>query len=175
MNIKEKIFEYRLRKQPPRQAVFPNYADVRSVLVLYESDYVEKNTIIKAIRDELLLQDKDVVLWGFCDKKEISTLILPQSRIMGRRDINLLGAPKEPVIADLRKRNYDLLIDLTQKPVLPLRYISLYARADFRAGIKMTDDQQPTTNDLLIATPPQETPKFLFDQIVKYLQMIQPK
>jgi hypothetical protein len=171
MSIKEIIFKYRLRKQPPRQAVFPNYADVRSVLVLYESDYVEKNTVVKEIRNELLLQDKDVVLWGFCDKKEISTLILPQSRIMGRRDINLLGAPKEDVIADLQKRHYDLLIDLTQKPVLPLRYISLYAHADFRAGLNLDG----ANHDLLISTPPQETPKFLFDQIVKYLQMIQPK
>lgn len=171
MNIRERIFEYRLRKQPSRQAVFPNYENVRSVLVLYESDFIEKNTVVKAIRDELLTQDKDVVLWGYCDKKEITSLVLPQSRIMGRKDINLLGAPKPEVIADLQKRQYDLLIDLTQKPVLPLRYISMYARTDFRAGLNI----EGARNDLLISTPPQETPRFLFEQIVKYLKMIQTK
>lgn len=171
MNIKERIFEYRLRKAPAREAVFPKYENVRSVLVLYESDLLEKNAAVKAIRDELLLQDKDVVLWGFCDKKEIVSLILPQSRIMGRRDLNLLGAPKEEVVKDLQKRQYDLLIDLTQKPCLPLRYISLYARADFRAGLNM----EGARNDLLINTPPQETPRFLFEQIEKYLKMIQTK
>ena len=171
MNIKERIFEYRLRKQPARQAVFPKYENVRSVLVLYESDLSEKNADVKAIRDELLLQDKDVVLWGFCDKKEIVSLILPQSRIMGRRDLNLLGAPKEEVVKDLQKRQYDLLIDLTQKPCLPLRYISLYARADFRAGLNM----EGARNDMLIQMKPQETPRFLFEQIEKYLKMIQAK
>ena len=171
MNIKELIFEYRRRKLPARQAVFPNYEDVRSVLVLYESDFMEKNTIVKAIRDDLIRADKDAVIWGYCDKKDISTLVLPQSRILGRRNINILGMPKEDVIKDLQKRQYDLLIDLTQKPILPLRYISMYARADFRAGLNM-----PTAHhDLLINTEPQETPRFLFDQIVKYLKMIHAK
>lgn len=171
MNIKERIFEYRRRKTPKQQAVFPKYENVRSVLVLYESDLSEKNTVVKAIRDELLTQDKDVVLWGFCDKKEIVSLVLPQSRILGRRDLNLLGAPKEEIVKDLQKRQYDLLIDLTQKPCLPLRYVSMYARTDFRAGLNIPG----ANNDLLISTAPQETPQFLFEQIVKYLKMIQTK
>ena len=171
MNIKERIFEYRLRKQPVHQSVFPKYENVRSVLVLFESDFSEKNTVVKSIRDTLLTQDKDVVLWGYCDKKEILSLVLPQSRIMGRRDLNLLGAPKEEVVKDLQKRQYDLLIDLTQKPCLPLRYISMYARTEFRAGLNIPGAR----NDLLISTPPQETPQFLFDQIEKYLKMIQAK
>ena len=171
MNIRERIFEYRLRKEASRQAVFPKYENVRSVLLLYESEMSEKNTTVKSIRDYLLAQDKDVVLWGFCDKKEILSLVLPQSRIMGRRDLNLLGSPKEEVVKDLQKRHYDLLIDLTQRPCLPLRYISLYARTEFRAGLNMAGAR----NDLLINTAPQETPQFLFEQIEKYLKMIQTK
>ena len=99
------------------------------------------------------------------------SLVLPQSRIMGRRDLNLLGSPKEEVVKDLQKRHYDLLIDLTQRPCLPLRYISLYARTEFRAGLNMAGAR----NDLLINTAPQETPQFLFEQIEKYLKMIQTK
>ncbi|MBO4665324.1 MAG: hypothetical protein J5612_00450 [Paludibacteraceae bacterium] len=171
MNIKERIFEYRRRKMPKQQAVFPKYEDVRSVLILYESDLSEKNTVVKAVREHLLTEDKDVVLWGYCDKKEIVSLVLPQSRILGRHDLNLLGAPKEDVIKDLQKRPYDLLIDLTQKPCLPLRYVSLYARAQFRAGLNIPGSQ----NDLLIQTAPQETPQFLFEQIEKYLKMIRTK
>lgn len=171
MSIKERIFNYFLRKQPARQAIFPRFDDVRSVLVLYESDLSEKNTVVKALRDELILENKDVVLWGYCDKKEITSLILPQSRILGRTDINLLGAPKRDVIEDLKKRPYDLLIDLTQKPCLPLRYIAMYARADFKAGLINNSGLY----DFLIDTPPQETPEYLFQQIVKYLKMINAK
>ena len=168
MKIKEKIFEWYLRKQPARQAIFPKFDDVRSVLVLYESDLSEKNTVVKKLRDELILENKDVVLWGYCNKKEIDSLILPQSRILGRSDINILGAPRRDVIDDLLKRPYDLLIDLTQQPCLPLRYIAMYARADFKAGLVNNSGLY----DFLIDTKPQETPEFLFQQIVKYLKMI---
>jgi len=171
MNIKEYIFSYFRRKQPARQAVFTNFEDVRSVLVLYESDLSEKNTIVKQLRDELILENKDVVLWGYCNKKEIDSLILPQSRILGRQDINILGAPRRDVIEDLQKRPYDLLIDLTQQPCLPLRYIAMYARADFKAGLM----NNTGLYDFLIDTPPQATPEFLFQQIVKYLKIINAK
>jgi len=171
MSIKERIFNYFLRKQPARQAVFPHFDDVRSVLILYESDLSEKNTIVKALRDELILENKDVVLWGYCNKKEITSLILPQSRILGRPDINILGAPRRDVIEDLQKRPYDLLIDLTQQPCLPLRYIAMYARANFKAGLY----NESGLYDFLIDTTPQETPTFLFQQIVKYLKIINAK
>ena len=171
MSIKERIFNYFLRKQPARQAVFPHFDDVRSVLVLYESDLSEKNTLVKALRDELILENKDVVLWGYCNKKEITSLILPQSRILGRPDINLLGAPKRDVIEDLQKRPYDLLIDLTQQPCLPLRYVAMYARADFKASL----NNNSGLYDFMIDMEPQQTPEELFRQIVKYLKMINAK
>ncbi len=180
MNIRERIFAYRFRKQPARQAIFPDFENVRSVLVLYESDLLEKNMVVKALRDELIRMDKDAVIWGYCDKKEITTPILPQARILGKKDINLLGAPKEDVINDLTKRHYDLLIDLTQHPILPLKYVAMYARTNFRAGLRMEPadpkgKEQPELHDLLISTAPQESPRYLFDQIIKYLKMIHTK
>lgn len=170
MNIKEQIFAYYRRKQPARQAVFPKYEDVRSILILFESDLLERNGVVKSIRDELLTQDKDIVLWGYCDKKDVTTPILPQSRIIGRRDFNILGAPKKELIADLQKRPYDLLMDLSQQPCLPIRYLNMYARATFRAGLNISTD-----NDLCIDMPPQESPHALYTQIVKYLKMIRTK
>lgn len=176
MNIKEYIFNYRLKKQPARQAIFPNYDDIRSIIILFESDYQEKNAVIKGIRDELLAQDKDVVLWGFCAKKDIQSFILPQSRIMGLRDLNIFGCPKQEVLVDLDKRQYDLLLDLTQHPNLPLRYVAMFARASFKAGLQFQPNMQSDgIHDFLIQTDPQDTPHFLYTQIIRYLQMISPK
>lgn len=172
MNIKEKIFAYYRRQQPERQAIFPKYDDVRSILILFESDMDEQNGTVKAIRNELLTQDKDVVLWGYCNKKEITSHPLPQYRIVGRKDFNLFGAPKEEVIKELQRRPYNLLIDLSQRPVLPMHYLAMYARADFKAGLSV---HGTGLHDLLISTPAQENPHFLYTQIVKYLKMIQTK
>lgn len=169
--IKNWVYNYKASKQPERNVVFPDFNNVRSVLVLFESDLLEKNTVVKSIANELGKEDKDVVLWGYCEKKDIQSPILPHLRILGTRDYNILGAPKEDIINDLHKRQYDLLIDLTQHPCQPLRYLALYARAEFKTGM----DLGAGVHDLLISTPAQETPQFLFEQIVKYLKMIQPK
>lgn len=170
MKLKEKIFNYKQRRLPAREVIFPDFANVRSVLVLFESEWQERNAFVYAIAQKLIDEDKDVVSWGYCDKKETQSPILPHLRVLGRRDFNLFGAPKEEVLHDLQKRHYDLLIDLTQHPSLSLRYLALYARADFKAGLNLGTG----IHDLLISTPPQETPDFLFEQIVKYLKMIKP-
>ena len=171
MSLTEKIFTYKQRRQPAREAIFPDFKNVRSVLVLFESELLEQNAFVYAIAQKLIDEDKDVVSWGYCDKKEIQSPILPHLRVLGRRDFTLFGAPKEEVLHDLQKRHFDLLIDLTQHPCLALRYLAMYARADFKTGLNLGTG----IHDLLLSTEPQETPDFLFEQIVKYLKMIQPK
>ncbi len=164
------IFDHYRAKQPQREVAFPRFDEVRSVLILFESDLIERNDTIKAIAQDLAQYDKDVVLWGYCPKKEITSPILPQLRIVGTKDYNIFGVPKQQLIADLQKRQYDLLIDLTQHQSLPLAYLAMYAKAHFKTGMAI----QTGIHDLLISTPPQDTPLFLYQQIVKYLNMIKP-
>ncbi|MCQ2346737.1 MAG: hypothetical protein MJZ92_02255 [Paludibacteraceae bacterium] len=166
--LKDRIFMHYLHRQPPRHVLFPDYASARSVLILYESDVMEKNLVVKDLRDRLLKEDKDVVLWGYADKKDILSPILPQSRIFGRKDINLLGAPREELINELHRREYNLLIDLTQHPCRPLHYIAMYARAHFKAGMDIVEG----IHDLRIHTEPQKEPTYLFEQITFYLRNI---
>ena len=60
--IKDWIFTYRAGKEPKREVIFPQFDNVRSVLVLFESDFTEKNPVIKSIAEQLRQEDKDVVL-----------------------------------------------------------------------------------------------------------------
>ena len=173
MSIDDIVFQYRLHRRPIRQVVFPVYDNIRSVLIIYESDDQEQNASIKSIRDELLKEDKAVVMWGFCHKKEILTPNTPDSRIFGQRDLTLFHTPKQEILDDLNGRSYELLLDLTQHPCTPLQYIAVHARASFKTGLQM---QYPSKadgiHDLLIQTEAQESPRFLFTQIIKYLKMI---
>ena len=131
MKLKQKIFDYLQSKQPERQTRFPHVDRPLKVLLIYESDVLERNDRIKAIRQDLLRRQMDVTMWGFVEKKEIQTLILPQSRILGLADYNLLGKPRDYVLNDLKAEHYDLLIDLSTRILLPLCYIAMFADADF--------------------------------------------
>ncbi len=177
MKIKDKLFNYLQGKQPERSCRFPHMDKPLKVLLIYESDMLERNDGIKNIRQELLRRQMDVSMWGYVEKKEIQTLILPQSRILGSRDYNMLGKPRDYVISDLQSEHYDLLIDLTLRPIRALRYLAMYADADFKVGLNLGEG----IHDMLIAMPadvneqgepmPVEA-NALFEQIMKYLTTI---
>ncbi|MBR6017574.1 MAG: hypothetical protein IK073_03015 [Paludibacteraceae bacterium] len=167
--IKAFIFRFFQRRQPTRNVAFPHYDQVRSVLVLFQSDLLEDNRVVTdTIRRKLLADDKDVVLLGYAPKKEIQSPILPQSRIMGLKDHNFFDIPHSELVESLQRRQYDLLINLTQQPVLPLEYMTMYARADFKTGMQRDNGLL----DFMVNTPAQDSPLYLFDQIIYFLKHI---
>jgi hypothetical protein len=172
--LRQFIFEYLRKKQPERACRFPHLDRPLKIMLIYESDVLERNDVLKTIRQDLLRRQMDITMWGFVEKKVIESLVLPQSRILGLADYNLLGKPKDYVLNDLRAEHYDLLIDLTTRPLLPLRYIALYTDADFKVGLNMGEG----IHDMLISLPDLDTEQarpevsWLFDQIMRYLTTI---
>ena len=169
--LKDWALRRAIKKQAPRQVLFQNYKDIKTILIVYESEYTEQNAIIKRLRDDLVKDGKDVSLLGYVDKKEIISLVLPKSRIIGKKNLTWLGQPNEEVILFMQQSHYDLLLDLTMRPCRPLHYLALKARADFKAGLDMTKG----ILDFMISTTEQSSPIFLFEQIVRYLKIINSK
>jgi len=167
MKLKQFIFDYLRKKQPERTVRFPHLDQSLKVMVIYESDPLERNDAIKAIRQDLLRRQMDVTMWGYLGRKEIQTLILPQSRILGLGDYNWLGKPRDYVLTDLKAEHYDLLIDLSTQPLLPLRYLAMYTDADFKVGLNMGEG----LHDMLMGMENPDA-KGLYDQIINYLTTI---
>lgn len=177
MGLKQKIFDYIAGKQPERNPRFPHLDRQLKVMIIYESDVLERNDSIKSIRQDLLRRQMDVTMWGFVEKKEIQTLILPQSRILGLNDYNIWGKPRDYVITDLQAEHYDLLIDLTTRPSRQLRYIAMFTDADFKVGLNLGEG----IHDMLLSLPDfsleqgeelKVEASWLYDQIMEYLTTI---
>ena len=177
MKIKQYIFNYLRKKQPERACRFPHMDKPLKIMLIYESDYLERNDAIKTIRQDLLRRQMDVTMWGYVEKKEITTLILPQSRILGMADYNLLGKPRDYVLTDLQAEHYDLFIDLTTRPLLPLRYLAMFVQADFKVGLNLGEGM----HDMLISLPdfsPEQSDQaqieasWLYQEIMKFITTI---
>lgn len=177
MKLKQRIFEYLRSKQEARNPRFPHLDRPLKIMIIYESDVLERNDSIKTIRQDLLRRQMDVTMWGYVEKKEIQTLILPQSRILGVNDYNFLGKPRDYVLTDLKAEHYDLMIDLTTRPLLPLRYLAMYTDADFKVGMNLGEG----LHDMLISLPdftPEQGDEaaieasWLYHQIMSYLVTI---
>ena len=148
--IREGIFAWTLKHQATRTVVMPTWDEVRSVAVLYPTDDIQH--LIQKIEQS----QKDVVLFTMPDKKKIC---------------RLTQHPKSDVKEQISARQFDILIDLTQEPSRTMQYMAMYLCADFKVGRHTREG----IYDMTIDTPAQETPDYLFEQIIKYINMFSQK
>lgn len=151
-NLKDWLLQRAIRKQNPRQARLRNYKDIRNVLLIYKNEPASLNAEILHIKDTLVKEGKEVTLFTLDLDKETT----------------FLGRPKQAKVLELQQVNYDLLIDLTLEPCRPLHYLALYARADCKAGLELTHG----ILDFMIAVSKQVNASFLYEQIIRYLRII---
>ena len=77
-------------------------------------------------------------------------------------------------MTDLKAEHYDLLIDLTTRPLLPLRYIAMYTDADFKVGMNLGEG----IHDMLISIPDLDTEQakpeatWLYNEIMRFITTI---
>lgn len=150
MNLRNMLFRYHLRRQSQRKVVMRSWETVRTVAVLY--DCGDEATI----RKQLNTRDKHIDFFGMPAQQDISWLT---------------QRPSNRIVQDIRGYQYDMLIDLTQQPSITMQYMAMAIRSDFKVGRHICDG----IHDMTINTPAQETPDYLLEQILRYLQMFTTK
>ncbi len=176
------LFNSRLKKHlktAEREKRFVNYESARSVMLLFESDYLEKNPEIKQLIQTLYADGKKVMAWGYVRKKEISTAILPDFRILHQKDADFTGMPDASFMRELSELNFDLLIDLSVNQIKPLQYLALYANAACKVGTHnypglydmLLDVQQLKDENQLNEV--ETTAIQIYNQLIFYLKSIQ--
>jgi hypothetical protein len=165
-----------------RNNLFINYKHAKNILLIFESNYSEKNSETKRIIERLTSDGKKVVAVGYVNKSSCISATYPEYKVLCKKDLGLFSKPKQSVVKDLLDGEFDLLIDITKNSLLPLEYIVLYANAKCKTGMQKNNfkiydfavdiEHHLTENEILI-----DDLKFtfLFDQILFYLKNIQSK
>ena len=165
-----------------RDSRFVNYENAKTILVLFESDYSEKNILIRRIIQNLIKDGKKVCAWGYIEKKEITTAILPDFRILHHKDTDIYKKPKVSYLNELDDMEFDLLIDLSVNEILTLQYIALHANAFCKTGVvknKLKIFDFGLNLDNVNGNDENEmvdiNPRYILDHIIFYLKSIQTK
>lgn len=164
----------------PREKRFVNYNNAKTILLLFESDYNEKNPRIRRIIKSLVNDGKKVMAWGYVEKKEIKTAILPDFRILHQKDADFFGKPLTAFMNELEQMHFDLLLDLTMNEIIPLQYISLFSNVYCKAGNKQNELKMydfvidiSAVNDNDAENLIELDAAYIYDQIIFYLKKIQ--
>ncbi len=177
--MKQKIFQHINKRTPHQSAAFPDWQHVQRVALLFESDRAEGNTDIQEIILQLHRAGKEVTAWGYAPKYTIYTATGSRFRILGKEDTNCFGKPNKDILHLWQTQYFDVLLDLTTAPCVPLQYLALTAAATFKAGRKTPF--VPYLHDFMVDMPSvkptkeqTDTPRTaLYKQILHYLQTIQ--
>jgi hypothetical protein len=185
MSLKQFVFRRklkRLKENHDSDKKFMNYNDIRSVLIIFESDMNEKNPEIESILKSLQNDGKKVTACGFVNKKKSDSPTLTHSYMIDHAHVNFFKEPNNDFIKNLLSHKFDIVLDLTLSEVLPLQYILAYANAPFKAGQKMTNFD---LLDFMVDLRPDHSTgnnekqsfivdvNYLFKQIIFYLKSIE--
>ncbi len=146
--------------------------NIKTIVILFESDRQEGNTDIQYIIRQLRSMGKDVYAWGYVPKYEILSAANTTFRILGTEDITICGKIQKALLREWKTISADLLLDLTLREHKPLLHLATTAQTTYKAG---KTRNEPYAHDFMIQLSPDQTRQDLYEQIVHYLQLLEQK
>ena len=170
-NFSRKYIDFNIRqrtKNGSRKRHFVNFQDVSSVLLLLSMDNKKE---IEEIMNMLEEDKKRISAWIY-NPQENSMKNTVNVNFFSKKDTSVWQKPSEKVEKSFLNSEYDLLIDLTTREILPLKYLLGISKASCRCGMKK---EGYSFYDLEIEVPAKTKGNELLKQILHYLNAIKTK
>jgi hypothetical protein len=134
------FLKYKLKRyarHSPREKRFLNLKEIRTVLVLFDTaEFAEASRCI----DRLKSLGKQVTVCAYQQKQDMEDYSYTNFYILPQKTIERWFHNPLPVFAaELRQVSFDVLINLSVRPNLPLAYLTACALASIKIGGKSND------------------------------------
>lgn len=164
----------KILKSTPRKAKAVNYASAKSIAVVYEiktKDYqFFVNKFVDYLREEIGF--KTIKTLGFYNSKEAPTFLDlgNKYKFINKTHLNWIYLPKPAEVEEFVNQEFDILIDLTQENIVPVKYLVASSKAKFKIGRYSEDNHD--FFDFMISLNEKQNVKDFLDQVNHYLQQI---
>jgi len=167
-----KYIDYQIRKWSKshrREKNFVNLQDISKIVLLFSADRVSEKRMEEIKR--LLGDKKQVMSWVFVPQETFLKNKVDVS-LLTKKDISILKRPSAKMERSFLANEYDVLIDLTTREILPLKYLLGISNAACRCGLKK---EGYSSYDLEIEASEKIKITELLKQILHYLNSIKTK
>lgn len=171
-SLKRKYINWQVKKRVEskswqREKRFVNWSNAHNITVLLSYQNVDLKEITRV---KETLADKNTTLWIFVDTKQE---IAPSDKVvfLTKQSVSAFGKPNDTIIKNFLKEESDIVIDLTEKEIFPIKYLLGISTAHCRCGLKKADYHY----DFEISENGQVRRIDLLDQILYYLKTIKEK
>ena len=153
----ERVISKHIKKESNRTMRSCNIEDARSVGMLCEIKKKEDYHALVEIIDFYPFKDEPFFL---------------KSRLgldfFSLNELNYYGFPNNSIVRNFMNESFDILIDLTQRRIVPLRLVLLFSKSSFKVG-SFSDEKKPFY-DLMIETDPSDYKEYV-TQVTSYLKI----
>lgn len=164
------VFHRELTKNTRAKEVC-NLDDATSVGILYDATSEEQVRFIQPFVTYFFDLKKEVKALGFVDANELSYCHIPklQYDFFYKKDLNWYYKPENYIIDNFIKKEYDILINLCDSSVIPIKYLVASSIARFKIGIYEEDYE---IYDLMISLKDDRSMQRLMTEIKHYINLI---
>ena len=148
-----------------------NLANASSVGILYDATSEKQVRTIQPFVSYFFDLKKEVKALGFVDANELSYCHTPklQYDFFYKKDLNWYYKPENYIINNFIKKEYDILINLCDSGVIPIKYLVASSIARFKIGIY---EENYEIYDLMISLKEDSSTQRLMHEIKHYINLI---
>lgn len=176
--IKKYIGNYKFQramKKVTRKKHMVNLLDARSIAIIYLVADEKTFRLIKDIQKNLSENKREVMVIGYIDRPDIPTycIVPDMGYYFNQNEIDWLSIPKNDYLKKFVKKDFDILIDLSDDDMFTLKYLSGLSQAKLKVG--KYSPLHEKIMDLMIDTNKDKSLDYFIDQALYYLRAINNK
>ena len=155
-----------------RERKMTNIRDAKKIGILYTLDVVPEYETVSEFVSQLQHDHKEVKALGFVKNKILVNRFLPKLSydFFSGKDINWFFKPITAKVRDFIEKDFDLLIDLSLKDNLPLKFIAGLSMAHCRIG-RFSEENRACYDLMIDLSKPLSLKEYIL-QITHYLTVI---
>jgi hypothetical protein len=176
-NLKHKVgrwvFQRDLNTNKRTKAVC-NLDQAKSIGILYDATIEENIKKIQPFVSYFFDLKKEVKALGYVNSKQLSYYHMPklQYDFFYQKDLNWYYKPQNYIIDNFIAKDYDILINLCDSSVIPIKYLVASSVAHFKIGIYEEDYE---IYDLMISLKDDKSLQKLMHEVKHYINLINKK
>lgn len=167
------VFQRELKVNRRVKAVC-NLENAKSIGILYDATKEDQIKTIQPFVSYFFELKKDVKALGYVNSNQLSVYHVPklQYDFFYKKDLNWYYKPQNYIIDNFIKKDYDILINLCDSSIIPIKYLVASSIAHFKIGIH---EDNYEIYDLMISLKKDRTLKKLMHEIKHYINLINKK
>ncbi len=176
-DLKQKIGQWvflRELKSNKRLKEVSNLEKAKSVGILYDATNIEQIRKIEPFVKYFFDLRKEVKALGYVNMKSLDNCHIPRLNydFFYKKDLNWYYKPQNYIIDNFIKKEYDILINLSDSSCIPIKYLVASSIAHFKIG---QFEEGYEIYDLMIKLNRKKRQERLMEEIKHYLNLINKK